>query len=129
MHLRFTQGRHDSRLLAVPGRGKVTRVLFLSRAVLRRFSTNVFAFAYRCKKLKCRAAKADEQQGQLRLSRRALQSELLAAWLVTVHAGWQPGKAMADSQPSTESADQELDLTITDKVSGDQKEAADIGLL
>ena len=79
---------------------------------------------YRCKKVKCRASKADEQQGELRLSRRALQRELLAALLVTAHAGWQPGKAMADSQPSSESTDQELDLTITDKVSCDHDGAA-----
>lgn len=90
----------------------------------------VSGLVYRCSKLNCRATRADEQPAELKLSRRALQSELLAAFLVTVHAGWRPENAMADSQQITESADQEPDLTITDKVSCDQmRQVGDTGFL
>lgn len=82
--------------------------------------TDFCAVIYRCNKAECGATKANQQQGELKLSRRALQSELLAALLIAAHAGWLPEKAMAESQQSTDSADQELDLTITDKVCCDQ---------
>ena len=70
----------------------------------------------RCHRAKSSAARASQHGGEHTLSRRALQSELLAALLVTAH-GWRPDDAMADSQQGTDSADQDLDLTITDKVS------------
>ena len=71
---------------------------------------------FRCHRAKSSAIRAGQHEGEHRMSRRALQSELLAALLVTVH-GLRPDDAMADTQEGTDSAQQELDLTITDKVS------------
>lgn len=71
---------------------------------------------FRCNKANFVATRASQHECEHKLSRRALQSELLAALLVTAH-GLRPDDAMADSSKGTDSADQELDLTVTDKVS------------
>lgn len=74
------------------------------------------SFKFRCRRSKSTATRAGQHDGNHTLSRRALQSEFLAALLVTAY-GWRPDDALAESQQGIDSADQELDLTITDKVS------------
>lgn len=70
---------------------------------------------FRCSKTKSTATRAGQHDSSHTLSRRALQSELLAALLVTA-CGWRPDDALAKSQQGIDSAE-DLDLTITDKVS------------
>lgn len=112
-----TQDRGETQLRkhALLGQGNSTCVYFTSQAS-RWTARTSSSCAFRCHRAKFSAARASQHEGEHTLSRRALQSELLAALLVTAH-GWRPEDAMADSQQGTDSADQDLDLTITDKVS------------